>query len=152
MIFVIKLSTAILFLVLPRKQNFSLVSRDWPFIHMPGQSSAMSISCFVHTNLLSSFSLPLILLHLICTQHLQDWQRMELLSTTFLQTAQENLPFTVIFPAFSLRIITFVFLTFALNPSDSHGSFQAPSLLFKPSNNFLTNTNFINLSSFFWTA
>ena len=48
-------------------------------------------------------------LHLLCTQHLQNGQKMELLPTSILQRAQENLPFSVICPAFPLLIIIFVF-------------------------------------------
>ena len=43
-----------------------------------------------HLNLLSSFSLPLLTLHLLCIQHLQKLQRMELLHTLFPQMAQVN--------------------------------------------------------------
>ena len=44
-----------------------------------------------HINLQYSFSLPLIPLHLLCTQHLQNWHRMELLPTTILETTQRTL-------------------------------------------------------------
>ena len=46
-----------------------------------------------------SFNLPQIPLHLLYTQHLQNWQRMELLLTPFLKTA-ENLPFSETFQPF----------------------------------------------------
>ena len=70
-----------------------------------------------------SFNLPQIPLHLLYTQHLQNWQRMELLLTPFLKTA-ENLPSSGTFPAFSLLIMIFVFLTFTLSSFDSSVLFQ----------------------------
>ena len=56
-----------------------------------------------------------------------------LCGSNFLQNAQRNLISIVIFPAFSLLII-FVFLKFILNNVDSNASFQASSLLSRPSN------------------
>ena len=73
-----------------------------------------------HFNLICSFSLPLIPLHLLCTQRLQNWQRMELLPRAYLQTVQGNLPSAVIFPAFAILITVFFFLTFIVNSCDSN--------------------------------
>ena len=68
-------------------------------------------------------TLPLIPLHLLCARHLQNWHRMELLYTPFMQTTQGNFPFFVNFPEFSLLTIIFVFLIFTLNPFDSNALF-----------------------------
>ena len=73
-----------------------------------------------HLNLLSSLSLPLIPLHLL-SQRLHISPRMQLLLTTFLQTAQGNLPSSVTFPAISLPIIMFS-LRFILNSFNSNTS------------------------------
>ena len=100
---------------------------------MPWQSSAVFILWFVHVqllNLISSFRLPLIPLHLVCTQHLQKWHRMEWMPATFLQTTQGNLPSIVTFPAFSKLITIFVFLPFTLDPFDCSVLFQSSSLPF----------------------
>ena len=54
----------------------------------------------------------------LCNQHLQNWQKMKLVRWPFLQPTQESLISIVTFPAFSLLIINFVFLTFIPNPFD----------------------------------
>ena len=115
-------------------QIFPTILRDESFKSVPGQSLAMSVYWFAyiwHLILLSSFSLTLIPLNLLSTQHLKTWHRMKFLPRTFLQTAQGNLPSVVAFPAFS-QIIIFVFLTFTLNPFDSSAPFPALSLPFRP--------------------
>ena len=113
---------------------------------MAVKSFAMSVSSslcwfahFRHLNLLCSFSLSVIPLHLLCTQQLQNWLRMAILFTPFLQTAQVNLPFTVTFLAFSLLVISFAFLTFTVSPFDSSAPFQASSLSFRHPNVSLSN-------------
>ena len=66
---------------------YSIISRHWPFNYMPGPSSAVSVCWFLqawHLNLLYSFSLLLKPHYLLCTQHLQNWQRMVLLPIPFL--------------------------------------------------------------------
>ena len=62
------------------------------------------------------FSLSLISLHLLYTHHLQNWDRMEFLTTPFLHTAQGNLLSIVVFSESLLLIIIFVFLRYTLNP------------------------------------
>ena len=64
---------------------------------------------------------------------------MELLPSPFLQTAEGNFPSIVTFPAFSLLIIIFVFLTFTLNVLYSNAPLQAFSLAFRPCNTSVTN-------------
>ena len=54
------------------------------------------------------------------TQHLQNWQRLELLPLPFLHTEPENLSSFITFPAVSLLIIIFVALTFTFNPFHSN--------------------------------
>ena len=72
------------------------------------------------------------------TQHLLHWKRMELLTTSFLQTAQGNFSSFITLQSFSLLIITFVFLTLTLNPVDSNIHFQASGVPFQ-ANNCFTN-------------
>ena len=78
------------------------------------------------------WTLPVITLHISCNQHLQNWQRVELLPTPFPCTKQENLSSSITFPTFSLLITIFIFLTFTLDPFDSYTPFQASSLPFRP--------------------
>lgn len=88
---------------------------QFQFNSLSGQSSAMFVSYFAFAwrlNLLSSFSLPLIPLHLFCNQHLQNCHKMELMLSPFLQTTQSNLSSIVTFPTFSLLIMIFDLLTF----------------------------------------
>ena len=118
------------------------VTKIAKFSTMSGQSSGMYVCWFAltwYSNLLSSLSLPLKPLHLLCNQHLQNWHRMKLLPTPFLQTAQGNLPSIVTFTAFLLRIIILVFLTFTLNHFDSSTLFQVSSFPFRPSSVLLNN-------------
>ena len=76
-----------------------------------------------HSNFLPSSSLHLIPPHLLCTQHLQNWHRMRLLPTPFLQIVQGNLPFIVISQVFSPLAIDFFSLTFIFISFDSIPSF-----------------------------
>ena len=78
--------------------------------------------------MLFSLSLPLLPLHIFCSQELQNWQRTELQPTSFLQIAHRNMPFPVIFPAFSLLSVRFVFPILTRNSFDHHAPFQAVSL------------------------
>lgn len=48
-------------------------------------------------NLLSCFSPSVMPLHFLCSQYLQNWNRMELLLITFRQTVHENFPSFLIF-------------------------------------------------------
>ena len=70
--------------------------------------------CICHRNLLSSFILPLIPLHILCTLKLQKWQKME----------SQSAPFFITFSASSSQIIIFVFLTFTCGIFDSNAPFQ----------------------------
>ena len=99
-------------------------------------SLTYKLSFFFHftsntTSLMPTPAKPAENVHLLFTQHLQNRQRMELLSTPFPQTAQGNLLSVVTFLVFSLLIIIFVFLTFTLNPFDSNAAFQVSSLPFQ---------------------
>ena len=68
---------------------------------------------------------------------------MELLPTLFLQTAQTNLPVSVIFPSFLLLIIISAILKFILNLFDKIHPFKA----FRPSNFSQTIANSSTQSS-----
>lgn len=64
--------------------------------------------------------------HLLSTQQLQNWQRMELMPT-LLQTTQGAFSSFLYFLAFSLLLMVFVFLTFSLNLFNSSASFRISS-------------------------
>ena len=104
------------------------------------QSSVMSV-CWIahisHLNSLSCFGLPLIPLHSLCIQHLQNWQRMNYYLHPYCKLT--NFPFLVTFPEFSQLIIIFVFITFTINPFELNAPFHASSRPFKPSNYSVTN-------------
>ena len=76
-----------LVIIVSQRQNFSTISRNWAFNSMPGQSAVLSVCWFAHVwdlYFISSFSLPLIPLHLLCNQHQQNWQMIALLPAPFL--------------------------------------------------------------------
>ena len=108
---------------------------------MPRKSSTMSVCSFTHVwhlNFLSSFSLPLIPLHLLCYQHLLNWYRMELMPIPFMQTTQENLPSIVTFAVSLLPIIIFGCSTLVRqHPMKSLCTCPSVDLLLRPSLSFL---------------
>ena len=110
---------------------------------MPEHSSVVvSVSSMGQIRYLNSsswFSPQLIPLYHLCTQHLQNWQRVKLLSTPFLQIAQVKFSSLQTFPAFPLLIIVSIFLIFIAGPFDS-SNFSKPLVsLFKPSSDSLSN-------------
>ena len=93
LILVITLSTAPLLapIVSTRKQNVSTISREWPFNSVPGQSSTdLHMSDILIFTLAIHFQFPSNTLHLLCTQHLQNWQSMEVLSLSFIHQHKET--------------------------------------------------------------
>lgn len=78
--------------------------------------------------------------HLFYTNHLQNWQRMELLLIVFLNNISQIFSSFLMISPFSLLIIIFIFLTLTLSLLDSTTPFQPSTSLFKSPSDLLINT------------